>query len=132
MADDIISGSRYSDRVYLGSGSQAFEGGSGNDRIISYGDGGEPDPAQTEGSEGRVYDPVPEGAADDLLIGGAGGDTFEFRALLNAKESTIAEHTNSDGSVNWRAVAGENDNVHDHWVEGFGNDTIADYSKGRV
>ena len=129
MADDIISGSRYSDRVYLGSGSQAFEGGSGNDRIISYGDGGEPDPAQTEGAEGRVHDPVPEGAADDLLIGGAGGDTFEFRALLNAKESTIAEHTNSDGSVNWRAVAGENDNVHDHWVEGFGNDTIADYSK---
>ncbi|MCI5077751.1 calcium-binding protein [Oricola sp.] len=124
-----IEGSRYGDTAYLGSGQQVFDGGAGNDRIISYGDGGEPDPAQTDGAEGRVTAAVADGAADDVLTGGTGGDTFEFRALLNAKESTIAEHTNADGSVNWRAVAGENDNVHDHWVEGFGNDVITDYSK---
>jgi Ca2+-binding RTX toxin-like protein len=129
MADDIIQGTRYYDYAQLGSGAQTIDGGDGRDRIISYGDGGEPDPAQTEGSDGRVNPAVPEGSADDVLTGGARGDTFEFRALINATDEVIAQHTSSSGYINWRGVAGENDNVHDHWVEGFGNDTITDYSK---
>ena len=49
--------------------------------------------------------------------------------MLNAKEEIIARHTRADGTVNWRGVAGENDNVHDHWVEGIGNDTIVGFNQ---
>ncbi len=130
MADETINGTRYWDYARVGSGQQTVNTGGGRDYIISYGDGGEPNPAQTGGDgTGRVNAPIAEGSADDILTGGDRGDTFEFRALLNAKEEVIAQHTNSAGRVNWRGVAGENDNVHDHWVEGWGNDTITDYSK---
>ena len=117
------------DRIVAGSGSQTVLAGSGNDRIISFGDAGEPDPAQTDGADSRVNPAIADGAANDVLTGGAGKDKFEFRALLNASAEVIAQHTNERGHVNWRKVAGENDNVHDHWVEGFGDDIITDYSK---
>ena len=45
---------------------------------------------------------IPPGEANDTLTGGAGSDTFEFRALLDARPEVIAEHTRDDGSVNWR------------------------------
>ena len=123
-----ISGTDHSDTAIIGSGAQRVEMGKGNDRIISYADGGEPDPAQTVGAAGRVDPPI-SGSANDTLIGGEGKDTFEFRALIDAKDEIIAAHTGSSGSVNWGNVAGENDNVHDHWVAGFGDDTIMDFSK---
>ncbi|MEM7427089.1 MAG: calcium-binding protein, partial [Pseudomonadota bacterium] len=124
-----FSGSNSGNTIKLGSGQQIADGNAGSDRIISYGDGGEPDPAQTVGEEGRVNPPVPEGAADDIITGGSGRDIFEFRALLNATAEVIAQHTNKAGVVNWRGVAGENDDVHNHWVEGWGHDTILDYTK---
>ena len=127
--DLAFDGSNQHETLTLGSGRQTADGNAGWDRIISYGDAGEPDPAQTDGADGRVNPALADGAADDLLIGGSGGDTFEFRALINAKDHVIEEYTGEDGRVNWRGVAGENDNVHDHWVEGVGNDTIADYNK---
>ncbi|MEM8979080.1 MAG: calcium-binding protein [Pseudomonadota bacterium] len=119
---------RQKDVVHVGEGSQTVDAGGGHDRIYSYSDGGEPDPAQTNGSEGRVNPALADGAGDDVLKGGQGRDTFAFRLLLNAKEEILEKHTRDDGSVNWRKVAGENDNVHDHWVEGIGNDTILDFS----
>lgn len=130
MSANSYTGSRFWDIAFLGSAQQIVDGSDGNDRLISLGDGGEPDPAQTDGLYGRVTLPVATGEADDLLIGGAGKDRFEFHALLNAKEEIKAAHTRENGAVNWRGVAGENDNVHDHWVEGWGFDVIADYSKG--
>jgi hypothetical protein len=35
-----------------------------------------------------------------------------------------------EGNIDWTmdGVAGENDSVHDHWVEGVGNDTITDFN----
>lgn len=129
IIEQSFEGTRRSEKFLAGSGSQTVNAGAGNDRIISYADAGEPDPAQTPGSEGRVYAPVPEGSGDDVFTGGAGRDTFEFHVLLNARPEVIEQHTNSRGHVNWGAVAGENDNVHDHWVEGIGNDTITDFSK---
>ncbi len=128
MADDTILGTARGDRAYLGSGSQNYDGGGGRDRIISFGDAGEPDPAQS-GAEDRVTPPVPIEETYDIIAGGSGGDRFEFRALLNAKESVLAQHTREDGSVNWKRVAGENDNVHDHWVQGWGKDIILDYNE---
>ena len=117
------------DVIKAGSGSQTVDGGSGRDRLISYGDGGEPDPAQTVGAEGRVTEAQAPGTGDDVFTGGTGGDRFEFHALINARADVIAQHTGKNGQVNWRGVAGENDDVHGHWVEGFGNDVITDFLK---
>ncbi|MEM9581621.1 MAG: calcium-binding protein [Pseudomonadota bacterium] len=119
---------RQRDIVHIGEGRQSVDAGGGNDRIYSYSDGGEPDPAQTDGADGRVNPPVPDGQADDVIKGGQGKDTFAFRLLLDAKDDIIEKHTRDDGTVNWRKVAGENDNVHDHWVNGIGNDVILDFS----
>ncbi|MEM1397014.1 MAG: calcium-binding protein, partial [Pseudomonadota bacterium] len=124
-----INGTRYHDRIVLGSGVQSADGGAGNDRIVAYSDGGEPVPAQTGDPNDRAHPPVPAGGANDVLTGGAGRDIFEFRLLIDAKEDVIAAHTGTSGNVNWGGVAGENDNVHDHWVEGIGDDVITDFSK---
>ena len=124
------TGSAYAqvDRVSLGQGAQVVDAGGGNDAIFSFSDGGEPDPAQTLGAAGRVTPAIAASQSDDVISGGQGQDTFAFRLLLNAKQEVLNDHTRADGSVNWRGVAGENDNVHDHWVEGIGNDVILDFS----
>ncbi|MGB7243932.1 MAG: calcium-binding protein [Sulfitobacter sp.] len=127
--DLTFTGSDRGDVIKAGSGSQTVDGGAGSDRLISYGDNGEPDPAQTAGADGRKNAPLADGAADDIFTGGTGRDRFEFHALLNASAEVVAQHTNAKGHVNWRGVAGENDNVHDHWVQGFGDDVITDFSK---
>ena len=52
--------------------------------------------------------------------------------MINAKREIILKHVNDDGTINWgmNGVAGENDNeVHDHWVDGFGNDVITDFNR---
>ena len=129
-AGDVYAGSLYrqSDRIYIGEGAQTVDAGGGHDKIFLYSDDGEPDPAQTEGAEGRVNPPVADGAADDVVSGGQGKDVFAWRLLLDAKQEILDKHTRDDGTIKWRAVAGENDNVHDHWVAGIGNDTILDFS----
>ncbi|MEM1401502.1 MAG: calcium-binding protein, partial [Pseudomonadota bacterium] len=125
---EFIGSDRW-DKFYAGSGSQTIYGNGGRDKFISMADQGEPDPAQTNGAEGRVYDPLPPGTGDDVFYGGAGADEFRFHALLNATPEVLGQHTREDGKVNWRKVAGENDDVHGHWVEGIGNETIGDFSK---
>lgn len=127
--DLSFEGTDGKDVIHAGSGSQTLQGGGGADRLISYGDAGEPDPAQTDGAAGRINPALADGVADDVLTGGTAGDRFEFHALLNAKASVIAQHTEDTGAIDWQGVAGENDDVHNHWVEGFGNDTITDFSK---
>ena len=104
-------------------GAHDLQGTDGNDRIISYSDGGEPDAAT------RVNAATPEGLANDTLTGGAGADSFEFHGLMNAKQAIIEKHMDAEGNVDWMKVMKENKNIHDHWVEGIGNDVITDYSK---
>ena len=87
------------------------------------------DPYQELDAEtGKLYpdQPLP---ADDLLIGGEGADIFRIQTQINAKRHIIEKHTRDDGTINWGGVAGENDNYHDHWVEGVGYDTIADFNR---
>ena len=117
------------DTVEVGSGAQTVSTGAGRDRIFVYADAGEPGPAQTESDEGSITLPVPAAQSRDAISGGQGGDEFTFNALLNATAVVAARHIRDDGSVNWRKVAGENDAVHDHWVEGIGDDVLLDYSE---
>jgi len=124
-----VGGARVTDLVTLGRGNQSVDTGAGNDRIVIMGDGGEPDPAQTGGS-GRITSPVDPSLSTDVVRGGLGKDQFVFKLFLNARPEIIAKHTRADGSVDWHGVAGENNNVHDHWVESLGNDVILDFDKG--
>jgi len=93
---------------------------------LSRSDAGEPEPAQ--GGERASPDAVPAGTADDTLTGGEGADTFRFGLALNAKPEIAAAHADEEGRVDWQGVAGENGNVHDHWVDAIGNDVITDFS----
>ncbi len=116
------------DQVEIGLGAQSVSTGAGRDTIRVFGDAGEPDPAQTIGTDGRITPQIDPELANDVIFGGQDKDTFIFNALLNATDAVLARHTRDDGSVNWRKVAGENDAVHDHWVEGIGNDVLVDFS----
>src|SRR6266581_1777895 len=70
-------------------------------------------------------------AGNDTLTGGAGGDTFRFEGMVNAKDEIVAKHVNADGTIDWNGVTGENGAVHDHWVDGFGNDVIKDFNRAQ-
>jgi Ca2+-binding RTX toxin-like protein len=118
LGDDEIVGRR---------GAQALYGGEGEDTLISYSDGGEPVPAQDAGGKVYAYDPA--APADDVLIGGHGNDEFVFRLLLNGRQEILDKHR-CGGKIDWQGVTGENNNVHDHWVEGIGNDVIYDFDSG--
>ncbi len=127
--NDTVFGDDGDDTIRGGMGEDILDGGDGDDRLISRSDAGEPDIAQ-ETDESKVYPDQPFLDADDTLIGGTGADTFRFELLLNAKDEIVEKHADPiTGEVNWRKVAHENDNVHDHWVDGIGNDTILDFNK---
>ena len=66
--------------------------------------------------------------ADDVLVGGDGKDHFLFETQINAKKDILVDNLKDDGrTINWHGVAGENARLHDHWVDAFGIDVIADY-----
>ena len=139
--DDKIVGTSEDDILQGDHGEDLVMGGEGNDLLISFADGREPKIAQEYGSEDdpykeidpntRTYYPDQPIEADDGFIGGPGADLFQFRVLINAKRHIILKHVNDDGTINWgrNGVAGENDNVHDHWVETLGNEVIWDFSR---
>ena len=128
--DDVLDG---------GHGEDVLNGGAGNDLLISQlrrtrgrwsptipdRDEGDPD---NELTNGKLYpdQPIP---ADDVLTGGSGGDIFYFQTLINAKQRFIEEHTKDDGTIRWHGVAGENENIHDHWVDVIGHDVITDFNR---
>ncbi|MEO0674134.1 MAG: LamG-like jellyroll fold domain-containing protein [Pseudomonadota bacterium] len=135
--NDIVRGGSGNDVIDGGHGEDQLFGNDGDDFIVSRSDAREPEsaiiPGREEGDpldelvDGKLYPDQPLNA-DDVLTGGAGADTFYFQTLINAKARYLEKHTNNDGTIRWHGVAGENDNLHDHWVEGIGNDVITDFS----
>ncbi|MEM8788273.1 MAG: LamG-like jellyroll fold domain-containing protein, partial [Pseudomonadota bacterium] len=141
--DDKLVGGDGNDVLDGGRGSDLLEGGAGDDLLIARSDAGEQRIGQL--AIDRVTRGDPDGevdeerqklrewldqplVADDILVGGEGRDTFLLAPQLNAKREIIEKHTRADGSINWAGVAGENDELHDHWVDSMGIDIIADYN----
>ncbi len=128
--NDQLNGGSGSDLLVGGFGADRMSGGSGNDVLLSRSDAGEMVAAQ----DGKTQIFASETAAfahktNDVLTGGSGADTFRFEGLVNAKDEIVAKHVNADGTIDWAGVTGENNNVHDHWVDGFGNDVITDFNR---
>ena len=124
--NDTMDGGEGDDRIDSRFGSDEIDGGAGDDVIISRSDWGEVEIAQDPDAPLYFAD-QPREHAHDLLTGGEGADTFLFRVDINATEAVVREHTMENGRIHWHGVAGENDNLHDHWVDGIGNDTITDF-----
>ena len=137
--NDLVIGTAGDDVLDGGHGEDVLEGGDGDDLLISRSDGREPVIAQefdeTDDPNGeidpnsRTYYPNQPIQADDVLIGGAGADTFRFEVLINAKPEKILKHTMDNGMIHWHGVAGENQFVHDHWVDVLGNEVIWDFNR---
>ena len=70
----------------------------------------------------------PNGDGNDWLSGTKGANTFDVNLLINAKPEIYQKHIDGNGKIDWQGVAGENNNYHDHWVDGIGQDTISDFS----
>ena len=145
--DDVLQGGYGNDKLKGGKGNDILDGGHGEDRLWG-GNGNDLLIARADGREGAIFydpdrdeeDPMNELTkgklypdqpipADDMLMGGKGADIFYFQTLINAKARYIEKHTNDDGTINWHGVAGENDKLHDHWVDVMGNDVVMDYSR---
>jgi len=129
--NDSLSGGTGNDLLVGGFGADRMDGGNGNDVLLSRSDAGEMVAAQDGktiifGAESAAFK-----AVNDTLTGGAGGDTFRFEGMVNAKEEIVAKHVNADGTIDWVGVTGENNATHDHWVDGFGNDVIRDFNRAQ-
>jgi len=129
--NDNLSGGNGNDLLVGGFGADKMTGGNGNDVLLSRSDAGEMVAAQDGKTQIFAQETAAFKAVNDTLTGGAGGDTFRFEGMVNAKDDIVAKHVNADGTIDWNGVTGENGAVHDHWVDGFGNDTITDFNRAQ-
>jgi Ca2+-binding RTX toxin-like protein len=140
--NDILKGGLGDDIVVDQYGSDKLKGGKGNDTLISISDSGIPyenkkiKPQNDDGNDldklkfrRRFFNPEAF-ESNDRLTGGEGSDTFQWNLLINASKSIVDNNTTDGGIINWgmNGVAGENENYHDHWVDGIGRDVITDFS----
>src|SRR5262245_9130305 len=129
--NDRLDGGTGNDLLVGGFGADRMDGGNGSDVLLSRSDAGEMVAAQDGttiifGAESAAFT-----AVNDTITGGRGADTFRFETLINAKDEIIAKHVNDDGTIDWAGGTGENNEVHDHWLDGFGNDVIRDFNRAQ-
>ncbi|QBF33210.1 calcium-binding protein [Thalassococcus sp. S3] len=124
---DTLWGGDGNDTLEGGAGNDALDGGRGDDLLYAFSYGGEPVPAQDPGGQVNPGQPVED---TDTMTGWRGADTFVFRWLIDAKEEILDKHRDAEGNVDYsmNGVAGENDNVHDHWVADIGVKIVTDYT----
>ncbi len=123
--NDMVDGGDGNDLLAGGFGADRLYGGRGNDTLTSRSDDGEPEIWQAPEDPRMTSDVF---ASGDTLYGGGGRDLFRFELVINALEEVAEAHADQNGWINWGGVAGENDGLHDHWVDGIGTDWIMDFS----
>lgn len=123
--NDMLDGGDGNDLLAGGFGADRLYGGRGSDILVSRSDDGEPEIWQAPDDPRMTSDVFESG---DTLCGGGGGDLFRFEFVINALEEVAEAHADATGWINWGGVAGENDGLHDHWVDGIGTDWIMDFS----
>ena len=64
------------------------------------------------------------------MHGRKGADQFIIRTFISGKPAVVLRNADENGVIDWsgNGVAGENDFVHDHWVEFFGVVQIKDFN----
>jgi Ca2+-binding RTX toxin-like protein len=129
--NDQLTGGTGADLLVGGFGADRVDGGNGNDILLSRSDAGEMTAAQDGTTRIFANESAAFTAVNDTLVGGRGADTFRFETLINAKDEIIAKHVNADGTIDWAGVTGENNDVHDHWLDGLGNDVIRDFNRAQ-
>lgn len=66
----------------------------------------------------RTYFPkLPEFDVLHHMKGKGGADEYLIRTYISGKPAIVGRHVGDGGVIDWEGVAGENDNVHDHWVD---------------
>ncbi|MEO1238412.1 MAG: LamG-like jellyroll fold domain-containing protein [Pseudomonadota bacterium] len=141
--NDMLYGGEGDDVLDGGRGSDVIDGGAGNDVLVAGSDSGLQRIGQLavgmptrDDPDGEVDDDLQRLKgyedqplhADDVLIGGEGEDVFLMTSYINGKLDIIEKHVKADGTINWAGVAGENNELHDHWVDNAGIDIIADFN----
>jgi Ca2+-binding RTX toxin-like protein len=129
--NDNLNGGSGNDLLVGGFGADRMDGGTGNDVLLSRSDAGEMVAAQDGTTQIFADETAAFKAVNDTMTGGRGADTFRFELQVNAKDEIVAKHVNADGTIDWVGVTGENNAVHDHWVDGFGNDVIRDFNRSQ-
>ncbi|MBI5321311.1 calcium-binding protein [Bradyrhizobium sp.] len=127
--NDSLAGGTGADLLVGGFGADRMDGGNGNDVLLSRSDAGEMVAAQDGKTQIFAAETAAFTAKNDTMTGGRGADTFRFEGMVNAKDEIVAKHVDADGTVDWVGVTGENNAVHDHWVDGFGSDVITDFHR---
>jgi len=77
--------------------------------------------------------PLNVASQDDLTITCRDdeADIIIIQVMIDGKPDIVAQHVQGDGTVNWNGVAGENNQQHDHWPNGFGIVTIENFDNNQ-
>lgn len=127
--DDIIS-----IRTRAGNSTTTLVGG-GDDTVILYGADQIPEGNYHEMLESLKQNPVEVaaeyfGATHSVDLGSGqddGADTLSLVSEIDARPKFLLKHTQSDGRINGKGVAGENNKAYDHWAGVFGLIDVANF-----
>ncbi|MGF1497417.1 MAG: hypothetical protein ACFB8W_11415, partial [Elainellaceae cyanobacterium] len=107
----------------------------GEDKVILYGADQVPEGNYHEMLESLKQNPMKVaadyfGATHSVDLGSGnndGADTLSIVSEIDALPKFMLKHTNADGRINGKGVAGENNQAFDHWAGVFGSISIANF-----